>query len=259
MYRRYGQDLIARLRQQLTDLKTEFVVGDARIKKNKTVFEVRVGQKLFRARTAIIATGMVDEEPPIKNSEKLCLENVTAYCPVCDGYEYCDQPIGILVKDAHGIRKIRFIASFSPDIKLIVIGETKIAAKHRRILEEVGGEIHKGKLEDIVAAKNPKGAMVYLKAQPPIHVRALYIALGARVRDEAFSNMRLKRTREGYLRVNSHQETSTKDLFAVGDCVNDLSQISVAAGHAAVAATAIHSSLLHNEKVWKTLSKSRES
>jgi thioredoxin reductase (NADPH) len=43
--------------------------------------------------------------------------------------------------------------------------------------------------------------------------------------------------------TKSHQETSIHGLYAVGDCVNALAQVSVAIGQAALAATRIHNSL----------------
>ena len=40
--------------------------------------------------------------------------------------------------------------------------------------------------------------------------------------------------------VDAHQQTCVPGLYAIGDVVRGLNQISVAAGHAAVAATRIH-------------------
>lgn len=47
----------------------------------------------------------------------------------------------------------------------------------------------------------------------------------------------------GELLVDEHQRTSVPDLYAIGDVVRGLNQISVAAGQAAVAATNIHATL----------------
>jgi thioredoxin reductase (NADPH) len=48
---------------------------------------------------------------------------------------------------------------------------------------------------------------------------------------------------DGQLEVDAHQQTSVDGLYAAGDVSVDLNQISVAAGHAAIAATAIHNRL----------------
>jgi thioredoxin reductase (NADPH) len=43
--------------------------------------------------------------------------------------------------------------------------------------------------------------------------------------------------------VDAHQRTSIPRIYAAGDVVHELSQISVAIGHAAIAATDIHNGL----------------
>ena len=50
----------------------------------------------------------------------------------------------------------------------------------------------------------------------------------------------------GELRVDARQQTSVDGLYAIGDVVSALNQISVAVGHAAIAATAIHNRLPRN-------------
>ncbi|HEY0441794.1 MAG TPA: FAD-dependent oxidoreductase, partial [Xanthobacteraceae bacterium] len=48
--------------------------------------------------------------------------------------------------------------------------------------------------------------------------------------------------------VDQHQRTSVPNLYAAGDVTFDLSQISVATGQAAVAATDIHNTLPLNPR-----------
>ena len=59
----------------------------------------------------------------------------------------------------------------------------------------------------------------------------LALSLGAAVDDEAA------------LRTDAHQQTTVDGLYVAGDVAVDLNQISVAAGHAAIASTAIHNRL----------------
>jgi thioredoxin reductase (NADPH) len=50
----------------------------------------------------------------------------------------------------------------------------------------------------------------------------------------------------GTLEVDEHQQTTVERVYAVGDVVSDLHQLTVATGHAAVAATNIHNRLPAN-------------
>ena len=54
--------------------------------------------------------------------------------------------------------------------------------------------------------------------------------------------------RNGYLVVDDHQRTTVETLYAAGDVVTDLHQLSVAFGHAAIAATDIHNRLPPNPR-----------
>ena len=51
----------------------------------------------------------------------------------------------------------------------------------------------------------------------------------------------------GCIAVDAKQQTSLPGLYAAGDVVRGLDQISVAMGEAAIAATAIHNSLREEE------------
>jgi thioredoxin reductase (NADPH) len=77
-------------------------------------------------------------------------------------------------------------------------------------------------------------------------VDVLYPALGCDVRSQLATALGARCTEIGNLHVDDKQRTSVEGLYAAGDVVTDLHQLSVATGHAAVAATAIHNSLPRN-------------
>ena len=54
------------------------------------------------------------------------------------------------------------------------------------------------------------------------------------------------RCSDGELVVDAHQQTTVPGLYAAGDVVKALNQMSVGVGHAAIAATAIHNRLPDN-------------
>jgi thioredoxin reductase (NADPH) len=246
-----GKMLLANLIAQLRDLKTKFIRGEASVRpitqKGTDLFEVLVHGKKLLSHKVILATGTLDEEPDVSNYNNLCAENVIAYCPVCDGNDFCDQPIGLLARNAQGIRKLKFISTFTNKITLVLLEGARLSPRQLQLIKSLNVDLRRGNLEKLSPVHSPLGVRIYLENQEPIFVRVLYIALGTRMRDSAFQNIKqLKRTRDGFLRVSAHQETSVRGLYAVGDCVNDLSQISVAAGHAAVAATHVHNRLLRD-------------
>ena len=71
----------------------------------------------------------------------------------------------------------------------------------------------------------------------------IYAALGLRARSELATGLGAEHDEDGMLMVDDHQRTSVPGLYAVGDVVAGLAQIGVAMGQAAIAASAISSSL----------------
>jgi thioredoxin reductase (NADPH) len=79
-------------------------------------------------------------------------------------------------------------------------------------------------------------------------VDALYPALGCNVRSDLATGLGASSTENGNLEVDDHQRTTIEGLYAAGDVVTDLHQLSVAFGHAVIAATDIHNRLPANPR-----------
>jgi thioredoxin reductase (NADPH) len=74
----------------------------------------------------------------------------------------------------------------------------------------------------------------------------LYPVLGADAQSDLATAFGARVDSNGELIVDDQQQTSVDGLYAIGDVVSALNQISVAVGHAAIAATAIHNRLPNN-------------
>ena len=74
----------------------------------------------------------------------------------------------------------------------------------------------------------------------------VYPVLGAKGQTQLAVELGAKVDATGELVVDRHMQTSVEHLYAAGDVVSGLNQVSVAVGHAAIAATAIHNSLPSN-------------
>ena len=94
---------------------------------------------------------------------------------------------------------------------------------------------------EIAALADLAGA-VRLPSGAELRFDALYSALGVRIRSGLATALGARADEDGALLVDMHQQTSVAGLYAAGDLVRGLSQVSVAAGEAAIAATAINRS-----------------
>jgi thioredoxin reductase (NADPH) len=87
---------------------------------------------------------------------------------------------------------------------------------------------------------------VELQSGEKLAFDALYPALGCDVHSALARKLGARCTDIGCVKVDDRQQSSVEGVYAAGDVVSDLHQLSVAEGHAAIAATAIHNSLPRN-------------
>lgn len=242
-----GKTLLRNLGKQVRDMKVPLVKAQATIMRSGKFFLIQTSGGTYRAKKVILATGIEDVQPKVANLKELRTSGLLRYCPICDGFENRNLNIGMLVANEECVRQALFLSHYSRHLTVLMPRSVPLSAKRRGQLKKIGVAVSKGSVSEIQANRTGSGLYVRLgKINLPFD--AAYVELGFRVRDEAFRKIRgLKRTGKGLLRTTGEQRTSVKGLFAVGDCVNGLAQISVAAGHAAVAATAVHNDLLDED------------
>lgn len=249
-----GPQLLRRLYRQTQRLGTDYCRAQASVTRVPGLgqgFQVELGSHgMLRARKVVLATGVEDVHPEIDNTTELRRAGLFRYCSICDGFEYQRRKIAVLAKDDGGLQKALFLANWAPQMKVIVPESMNIAPIRLSQLESAGAKILRCTTMHMDRATNPKGLWICLDTQKPFFVDAAYIELGCNAKDSAFRKMRgLRRSKSnGLLLINQEQRTSIAGLFAVGDCVDVLGQISVAAGQAAVAATTIHNDLLSEDQ-----------
>lgn len=208
-------------------------------------FEVHVGQggTVFRARTVLLATGVLNNRPdmPADEHDAALSRGLLRYCPICDGYEVTDQRVGVIGTGEHGMREALFLRGYTDDVTLIAPGAAHdLDAACRAKLEEAGILHVDGPCTplrvatDTIVATTPAG---------DLHFDSIYPALGSRIRSGLAVAAGARASEDGCLEVDDHQRTSVPGLFAAGDVVKGLDQISHAMGEAGVAATTIRNLL----------------
>jgi thioredoxin reductase (NADPH) len=197
------------------------------------------------SRRVLLATGIVDESPDMPGLGDSINQGALRFCPICDGYEALDQRIGVFGPIELACKKALFLRTYSQDVVLLPTDSPQaLAGPARRTLQDAGIRI----APDSVVAIGRSGGLIEAVTSTGQRwvVDILYPALGSSVRSELALGLGARGTEEGCLIVDVSQQTSVQNLYAAGDVVSDLHQLSVAVGHAAIAATSIHNSLSPN-------------
>jgi len=246
-----GTELLARLRMQLANVAGAVTQG--KVEALEAVdggFVARIDGALVQARHVVVATGVVDVEPRLPGIAALRERGLLRQCPICDGFEFTDQRIGVIGTGAHGARETLFLCNYSRDVCLIAGDALESHWEdelRERAVQRLPAEIAEAQPTD-----DGRVRLVMSDGRSETF-DVLYAALGARPRASLAANLGARLDAQGAIVVDAHCRTSVPGLFAAGDVVSGLDQIAVAIGHAAIAATAIHNELREAAQSSKTM------
>ena len=238
-----GPDLIARMSEHATGFGAE--VAEAEIvsaQQNGDRFELLSGDgRSWQARSLILATGVAHNEIKIDTGghQAAIAAGILRYCPVCDGYEHIDTAIGVIGCDSQGAAEALFLRRFSSDVTLVPLNFAELDRGELAAMREVGITVVEHPVARLAAL--PHRMEVYLEGNAqPLSFDVVYPALGVTPRTELAAALGLSFCPSGELEMSAPFGTTVEGLYAAGDVVEGLDQISVAMGHGAVAATKAH-------------------
>jgi thioredoxin reductase (NADPH) len=196
-----------------------------------------------QARYVILATGVSDNEPRLPDVFGAVQKGLIRICPICDGFEVIDQAVGVIGNGDKGAREARFLQTYSSKVTLVHVGEpAALSSDERRRLVAAGIDL----VETPIGAVRLESERIRALDFGSGDVRSfdvIYSALGATPRGLLAAQLDAASDDGGCLQVNEHQQTTVDGLYAAGDLVRGLNQISIAQGEAAIAATDIHNRL----------------
>ena len=240
-----GVDLLARMLEQAAEFGV--VHEEKRVEhlaRTADGFTVGTGEGTFPARTVLLATGVFNHHPPGMDDDfhdAALADHLLRYCPICDAYEVTDKRVGVIGTGDHGTAEALFLRGYTADITLISpdsdhdLDNACLAKLDEAGIERIDGPC--GRYErrgDRLAVETAQGWREF---------DSVYPALGSHVRGELAALVGADVTGEGCVKTDAHQRTSVAGLYAAGDVVLGLDQISHAMGQAGVAATTIRNDL----------------
>ena len=241
-----GPDLLARLREQAQMYGTQVQAGRVTsLRRTENGFVAAAEGREIEAQFVLLATGLVDEPPTIEGGQDPGPIEAIRYCPICDGYEAMDRKVGVLGSLTDAGKKALFLRTYTRDVSLFGTGDIEHSANSDKLID-AGIRIFPN-AGPLVASGNDQLSM-RLEDGTEQRVDYLYPALGCTVRSDLALALGAAGDDVGCLKVDGHQQTTVEGLYAAGDVVTDLHQLSVAIGHAAVAATHIHNRLPFNPR-----------
>jgi thioredoxin reductase (NADPH) len=171
------------------------------------------------------------------------------YCPICDGYEVTDKKVGVIGSGSRGVAEALFLRSYTADVTLIAPDKAmRLKPDDNATLKKAGIDCVDGPAQAVALTGD---CIVVDTAEGHYTFDSVYPALGSDTHTQLGEMAGAKLAEDGCFLCDSHQRTSVKGLYAAGDVVHGLDQISHAMGEGGVAATTIRNDLCAREPRWR--------
>jgi thioredoxin reductase (NADPH) len=239
-----GQQLLDKLRRQLERYDGQVMQGEVtglRIEDGTFVAEHDGGE--IRALTVLLATGIADGGLPIEGWREALANGSVRLCPVCDGFDVMDKKVAVVSAEANPVGHALFMRTFSADVTLFARTRDALLNDDQRHQLEVAKVRYVGSPVVGVSMGEDLAPVLHTEDGNDYPFEVMYPMLGETARSDLAAGLGAATADCAELVVDDFQCTSVPGLYAIGDVVRGLNQISVAAGQAAVAATRIHNTL----------------
>lgn len=249
-----GTELLQRMRDQAckygAELETEFVTKLERDERT-SLFAATWGSGHTSSRSVLIATGVTNRRPPMDEElhTDALARGLIRYCPICDGYEVTDKKLGVIGSDSHGVAEALFLRSYTADLTLIAPDKAlRLETDEDKKLKDAGIRCVDGPARAVAVAED---CIIIETAEGTYTFDSVYPALGSDTHTQLAEMVGAKLSADQCIVVDRHMRSSIPGLYAAGDVVIGLDQISHAMGQGGVAATTIRNDLETQRSLWR--------
>jgi thioredoxin reductase len=209
-------------------------------------FEVRLddGTRLA-SRTLLLATGVVDDIPPIPGLDALYGISVH-HCPYCDAWEWRDQPVAVYGRGEAASGLALVLSWWTRDVVLCTDGPPEMGADHLARLAAQGVEICETAVLRLEGRDGQLERVVFADGET-LPRRALFFAGGQRQRSPLPERLGCRFTERGAVDTGKCEATDVPGLYVAGDASREAQFVVVAAAEGTEAAMAIHKALVARE------------
>jgi len=239
-----GEELLSRMKQQAQLYGTKIETGQVtRLEKCDDEWVAEWGSGPVAAKTVLIATGVSNRRPPMDMAlhDDAMARGLIRYCPICDGYEVTDKKVAVIGIGEGAVAETRFLRSYTADLTLVSPDlPHELDEESRAELSEMGVKL----IDGPVTAIEPGDETIALVTGSGRHdFASVYPALGSDTHTLLAEMVGASLAGDACVKVDAHQRTGVPGVYAAGDLVQGLDQISNAMGEGGVAATTIRNDL----------------
>ena len=214
-----GKDLYEVGIKQAKNLGVEILDEEVlEIEKKEKTFIIKTTKKELEAKAVILATGNKKEAPKIKGIKEYEGKGIS-YCAICDGFFYKGKDVAVLGNGNYAINETMDLINIAKKITIVTNGEKAPEIREENVnvnskkIKEISG---KDKVEKIEFEDNSK-----------IDVSAVFVAEGVAGSTDFAKKIGAFVNNKNII-VDDKMQTNVEGLFACGDCIGGILQVSKA-------------------------------
>ncbi|MDQ4080830.1 MAG: NAD(P)/FAD-dependent oxidoreductase [Gemmatimonadota bacterium] len=193
----------------------------------------------------ILATGVVDELPPVPGIEERWGVTVL-HCPYCHGYEVGDRRLGVLASSETAVHQAMMLPDWSTDVTLFTNRALELSADQQAALAERGVRIEE-RAVDALTGRPPELRGVRLEDGSLIEIDALFTGFRTRMASPLAEQLGCAFDDGPFgpvVRTDARKETTVPGVYCAGDAARTPHNAIWAAADGAMAGVSAHRSLV---------------
>lgn len=224
---------------------------DTATNKNGDVFSLTLQSgRCVSARRVLLSIGIKDVWPDIEGLDR-CYGETVHVCPDCDGYESRGKNVAIVGKGRKAVGMALALTTWTEHIVIFTNGEpADISQEHCDQLGKLNIPVIEAKIRRLIS-NGDEIRGVEVEGDMQIDCDSLFFAIGQYPADDLGAQLKCERDEFGLIVVDDRYHTSVKNVYAAGDIVPGPQLAIAAASDGAIAALAIHHSLIPEERLLK--------
>ncbi|HJP85608.1 MAG TPA: NAD(P)/FAD-dependent oxidoreductase [Gemmatimonadaceae bacterium] len=199
--------------------------------------------KTIEARRILLAIGIRDVWPDIPGLDQ-CYGETAHVCPDCDGYETRGKKTVVIGIGRKAVGMALALTTWTKEIVICTNGEAPdMNQELLNVLKPLNIPVLDSPIT-CVLSQNKEIRGVELKGGMSLDCERLYFAIGQYPSDDLGTQLGCDRDKIGRVVIDERNHTSVKNVFAAGDVAGGPQLAIAAAASGAIAAVAIHASLI---------------
>jgi len=214
--------------------------------KNNNGFIVQLANgKKFSARRIILATGMKDILPSIKGFAE-CWAISIIHCPYCHGYEVKGEKVALFMNGEMAFEMVKMISHWNSDLQILTNGASDFTEEQRLKLASKSIEVIEDEISEF-EHENGKLMAVLFRNGKRLEFAAVYSKPKMEQHDVLFQELGCNLNENGLLETNEQYETTSKGVYAAGDCTLPYRGLSAVAASGTMAAVMLNRDLISED------------